>query len=464
MGERDDSGLGLRFNGSVRVLGRGVRLTADGGALLLREFDDALWLTGSVAARIEDARLGARFSLEELLRLRVYLLALGYGAQSDADLLRDDPSLRLAVSDRRGLSPLAQPLPSQATLSRFTHMLSEEAGREALDQGLVDSAMAAIRSASGTSSVRILDIDSLPIPAHGLQGGSAYNGYYRYRCFHPQVVMDGSGHLLAVRLRPGNEASSAGATELLEEVIDRVEATGGRVKRVRGDAGFPCEKLLGALEARGIGYAFRVLNNSKLDKLAHPYLVRPRGRRPKEPREWTHVIRYRAARWSRARRLVLVVQERPEDLFLHYFFLVTSDEATTGKQVVSFYRRRGTMEARLGEWVNTVSAALSSSHRDGRTADPDDDTPFQVNAATLRLSALAYNLLHSLRLFAAKARLSQVGPALGLERARRLLLTVAGRLIVSGRQASLAVSSPVARMWAVLLARLRRVKALAVPA
>lgn len=231
------------------------------------------------------------------------------------------------------------------------------------------------------------------------------------------------------------------------------------MKRVCGDAGFPTEKLLNALEAREIGYAFRVTNNSKLDEIAQPYLVRPRGRRPEKPREWTHVIRYRAARWSHERRLVLIVQERPDDLFLHHFFLVTGDETTTGRQVLDFYRQRGTMEAHLGEWVNTVSAALSSSHRDGSVALPDDDTPFQVNSATLKLSALAYNLLHSLRVLAARARLSQLGPALGLGRARRTLLSVAGRLIVSSRQASLLVPSVVAQIWSILLARLKRMRA-----
>lgn len=464
MGERDGNALALGFNGSVRVFGTELRITADGGAVLLRELDDALGLTRAVANRLEDARVGPRFSHEELLRLRVYLLVLGYGTQSDADLMRGDPSLRLAVSGSRGLSPLGKAIPSQATVSRFTRLLASEAGREALDQGLVDSALRAIRLLHGGSAGHILDIDSLPIPAHGLQGGSEYNGYYRRRCFHPQVVMDGSGHLIAVRLRPGNESSSSGATELLEEAIDRMEASGERVKRVRGDAGFPTEELLSALEARQIGYAFRVTNNPKLDEIAQPYLVRPRGRRPRKPREWTHVFRYKAARWSRERRVVLVVQERPDDLFLHYFFLVTGDETTTGRQVLGFYRQRGTMEAHLGEWVNTVSAALSSSHRDGSLARPDDDTPFQVNAATLRLSALAYNLLHTLRVLAAKARLSQIGPALGLGRARRILLSVAGRLIVSARQASLLVPSAVAEMWSLLLARLRRTRAVVVPA
>jgi len=461
VGERDSSGLELSFNRSVRIFGRGERITSDSGALLLRELDDELGLSDVIARQLEGGGTRARFRQHELLRLRVYLLALGYGVQSDTDVLREDPALRLAISERRGLSPLGRALPSQPTLSRFTRRLSSESGRLALDQGLVNSAVAGIRRLQARPARRVLDIDSLPIAAHGLQGGSAYNGHYRSRCFHPQVVMDESGHLLAVKLRPGNESTAKGATQLLEEVIERMHAGGERVGRVRGDAGFPCEELLGSLEKRQIGYVFRLLNNPKLDRLAQSYLVRPPGRRPKKPREWTHVLRYEAERWSRERRLVLVVQERPDDLYLHHFFLVTSDETTTGRQVLNFYRRRGTMEARLGEWVHTVGVALSSSHRDGSKARSDDDTPFQVNAATLQLSALAYNLLHTLRQVAARARVAAIGDALGLGRARRLLLAVAGRLIVSARRASWLLPSAATYLWSAVLSRIRGRPALA---
>lgn len=455
MGETNVSGIRLGFNGSVRVCGLGLRISADGGGLLLRELDDALGLTEGVASELEDERSRARFGTSELLRLRVYLLALGYGAQSDSDLLRDDPALRLAVSDGRGLRPLERALASQPTLSRFTRQLSSEAGRETLERGLVASSLAG-RKLCGSGSGRLtLDIDSLPIPAHGLQGGSDYNGHYRRRCFHPQVVMDGSGHFLAVKLRPGNESTSAGATESLGRLIDRLNDAGERVGRVRGDAGFRSESLFHALEERNVGYVFRLLNNSKLDRLAEPLLVRPPGRRPKEPREWTYVMRYRAQRWSRERRIVLVVQERPDDLYLHHFFLVTSDETTTGRQVLSVYRKRGTMEGRLGEWMHVLAPTLSSSHRDGECVGPEDDTPFQVNAATLLMNALAYNLLHTLRSLAAKARIGRIGTALGLGRARRLLLSVAGRLIVSARKAAMLVPSLAAEMWSTVLARIR---------
>lgn len=457
MGESHGIEIGLGFNGSVRVRGRGQKISADGGSLVLRELDDSLGLSRGIADELSDGRTRSYYSLQELLRLRLYLLALGYSMQSDSDLLRNDPGLRLAVSDNRGLGPLESPLASQPTLSRFTHLLAEEDGKAVLERGLVQSAIAGRRLCGSPSSRQTLDIDSLPLAAHGLQGGSEYNGYYRRRCFHPQAVMHGeSGHLLAAHLRRGKEATATGAIELLGRVIDQMEEAGERVGRVRGDAGFPSEPLLRSLEERGVGYTFRFKNNAKLNRIAEPYLVRPQGRRPKEPREWTYVLRYRAQSWSRERRLVLVVQEAPDSLYLHHFFLVTSDDTTTGRQLLNFYRQRGTMEGRLGEWTNTLNPALSSSHRDATRVASGDDTPFQVNAATLLLNALAYNLLHTLRCIAAKSRIKEVGSALGLGRARRLLLSVAARLIVSARQASVLVSEHVTLMWSRVLSRIRR--------
>jgi hypothetical protein len=456
MGEEKASELRVGFNASVRVVGCRSHLSSDGGAVLLRDLDDQLAVTQSVASRLDERRDGAHYSAAELLRLRVYLLALGYTGQSDADVLREDPALRLSISDARSVGPLERPLPSQPTMSRFMSRLAMEDGLELLRAGLLDSAVSAMRSGREQLSARVLDIDSLPWESYGDQGGSAHNGHYRKRCFHPLVVMDASGHLLAAKLRPGNEGTNKGAIDFLDDVIEGLDKRGVRVSRVRGDAGFPKEESLVALERKGIGFAFRLKSDKSLERLAQPYLVRPPGRRPKEPREWTHVLQHQALKWSRPRRIVLVVQERPDSLYLHHFFLVVSDDTQTGRQLVNFYRQRGTMESRLGEWVNVVDAALSSSHRDGSKAAKDDDRPFRVNSATLLMSALAYNLLHTLRQIAARAKLAAIGDALGLGRAQRLLLRVAARVVVSARRATLMIPDAVATMWSSVLARIRK--------
>ena len=48
-----------------------------------------------------------RYQLVELLRARIYALALGYSAQDDADRLAHDPAMKLAAWNRPGQQPLA---------------------------------------------------------------------------------------------------------------------------------------------------------------------------------------------------------------------------------------------------------------------------------------------------------------------------------------------------------------------
>ena len=72
------------------------------------------------------------------------------------------------------------------------------------------------------------------------------------------------------------------------------------------DAGFPEERLLAGLEARGTPYVARLRNNRALDRLAGPHLKRPPGRPPAEPRLWLHEMEYQAGAgscwWSRSAR------------------------------------------------------------------------------------------------------------------------------------------------------------------
>jgi hypothetical protein len=61
---------------------------------------------------------------------------------------------------------------------------------------------------------------------------------------------------------------------------------------------------------------------------------------------WLHTLSYRADSWEKARRVVLVVKERPDDLLLDRFFLVTSFdyEQMSRREVLDHYRERGTAE------------------------------------------------------------------------------------------------------------------------
>ena len=92
-------------NGSVRVEARPEKLTGDAGFLLLREALGRTALIKPLAAQWEDPRDPQRIthSLAALLRASVAMIAQGWGDQSDAARLHDDPVLAIAANDRAGV-------------------------------------------------------------------------------------------------------------------------------------------------------------------------------------------------------------------------------------------------------------------------------------------------------------------------------------------------------------------------
>ena len=106
----------------VVVSNDGGALTSDAGVLLLRRLDERLGLTQRLAGCLEDQRepVKVRHDVLSLLRQRVYQIALGYEDCNDADHLRADPALKLAV----GRAPWEDDLASQPTLSRLENGVS----------------------------------------------------------------------------------------------------------------------------------------------------------------------------------------------------------------------------------------------------------------------------------------------------------------------------------------------------
>src|SRR5690606_4915470 len=141
MGESQCSLFSLEFNRSVHVEARPERLSTDAGALLLRELMDRLGFAGLVERHLGDSRDPDRVthSFVELLRTVLLMPAQGWSDYLDVAHLRDVAIFRLAVSGRRGQSPLRRAegrvpdgLCSQPTLSRFLECLSTVENRSGL--------------------------------------------------------------------------------------------------------------------------------------------------------------------------------------------------------------------------------------------------------------------------------------------------------------------------------------------
>jgi hypothetical protein len=477
VGEADPTRFPFSFNRSLAFEGRPERLTRDAGALLLRETDERIGLTRRLAARLLDPRepFFVVHPLVELLRARLYAMALGHRDQDDLDDLRDDPALRLAVSERSGDAPLREPevgswlvpdgLASQPTQSRLVEMLTIGENRAVLEDALFIEAAEDYRRLRGGRRSRygVLDVDSTAAEVHGNQPGSAYNGHYRVTCYHPLVViLPDTGAWLAVRLREGQVHTSVGLEEFLFPLVERCEREIYQVASVRGDAGMPSPELLDGLEQRRIGYCLRLGSNDVLERLAAPYLHRPVGRPPNEPRTWCHELVYAAESWSHPRRVVLVVLEEPGELFLRHFFLVTNwtEEQIPGEGLLEFYRQRAVVEGHIGDFKSVLRPALPStsrrkSHVRGerpRTARAQDRDGFACNEANLLLYALAYNLANTTRRILARA----TRVAWRLRRCRDTLLQVAGKVVLHARRVTVVIRDEVAPLWSAFLETLYR--------
>jgi hypothetical protein len=76
-----------------------AKITADTGFLLLREIDERFDILDPIDRELEDTRswVHSKHTQLQMARQRVYQIAARYVDCNDADFLRTDPTLRLAV-------------------------------------------------------------------------------------------------------------------------------------------------------------------------------------------------------------------------------------------------------------------------------------------------------------------------------------------------------------------------------
>ena len=110
-------GFAEHFSRSVMAEFEGDRISSDGGALLLRETERRLGIVSRLAGCFGDLRDASRVehSVEEMLRQRLFSLALGYEDLNDHEDLRKDPMLRLMAGKKDQDKDLA----GKSTLNRL---------------------------------------------------------------------------------------------------------------------------------------------------------------------------------------------------------------------------------------------------------------------------------------------------------------------------------------------------------
>lgn len=440
-------------NPSVSVQLSGRKTSSDGGAFLLREIMDRSGICERLEQQLQDNRDPARVQHSLISQLRTLIIqhAQGWDDLSDTQLLSGDPVFQLACSDQRSTTPLMQQRPSQPTLSRLLNVLAQDVNLNLLHEGLLDLAMWRLSSTRGGKSLPsiTLDVDGLPIETFGSQVGTGYNTYVGCTHYSPLVAsIAETGDMVGGLLREGNSGNAAQADQWIPTLVERIRQTTGAQVRVRFDSGFTGDPTLSALDAAEIPFVGRITSNAVLERMARPYLKRPAGRPPAQLREWCHEFYYKAESWDKKRRIVLVVSERPDDLFLHHFFLVTSldNNEWHGREVLDLYRKRGKAEGHMGELKDTLNVHLSSTCRGASTVQ-------QVmgrNQVNLLLDLYAYQLMHSLRVL--MQYITRQGWS--LRKVREQILKVAATVAVHARRITVHIGHSGDKWWPSLIRHL----------
>jgi hypothetical protein len=382
-GEAENGRLRLAFDGHLRLEFRGAKVTTDAGLLAVRELDGALGLTEMARLMIEDARTGRNISheLTGLLRQSVYARLAGYEDVNDHERLFSDPAMR-AIIGRKALERSAA---SSQTVSRFeTETLATEENVRALSS--INHAWVSKAMRSTKVKKIILDMDSSEFPVHGSQEGSAYNGHFCSRCYHPLLCFNQFGDCEGAHLRPGNVHSADGWRDLLQPIVERYRALGKRIY-FRADAAFASPDIYEYLEDNNILYAMRIKANNRLYEHVDHLMTRPVGRPSAKPKVFYHDFSYRAKSWRRQRRVIAKIEWHQGELFPRVGFIITNLSARAEK-VVHLYNKRGNCE----QWIKEGKYALAWTRL--------SCSRFVSNQVRLALFVLAYNLGNFLRRFA----------------------------------------------------------------
>jgi len=380
-GENQKEVIRPDFNRAIMIDFQGAKITSDVGFLLMREIDDRFRIIDPMKDCLDDLRLPThtKHSLVQMVRQRVYQIAASYEDCNDADFLRIDPALRLALGKDH------QAGASQSMLSRLENdVLGNAMGLEALDGALTRATDALLKRKNKRRL--IIDLDSTDDPVHGKQESVAYNGHFGKNCFHPLFSFTSDGDCLGGKLRPGNAHSADGALKFITPLVERYRPW-FKLFWLRGDAAFANPEIYEYCEEQRITYFIRLPSNANLRRLINPHLNRPVGRPPKSGVQ-TKVVdfQYQAKSWQKPRRVVAKIEWHRGELFPRIGFVVTNSRLPAGK-VVKVYNGRGDVENRIKEGKNTLRWDKTSCQR------------FEANQARLKMGVLAYNLLHMIRQF-----------------------------------------------------------------
>jgi hypothetical protein len=366
----------------------GGHVTSDGGAILLREFENKKKVLKRFADCFTDYRKqnAIEHSVEELVSQRIYGLVLGYEDLNDHDELRRDVlfSLLSGKQDLTGQHRRLErdkgcALAGKSTLNRL-ELTSEQASsserykkisynKEAVERLLIEVFLESYKT---PPEEIILDCDATDDPLHGKQEGRFFHGYYSCYCYLPLYIFCGE-HLLSALLRPSDIDAGEGVIDELTRIVSQIRESWPTVRIiVRGDSGFCREELMKWCEDNGIDYVLGLAKNERLKSKISKQMQHAKRRylrSGKASRSFRNFYYCTLKSWSKKRRVIgkaeyLSKGENPR-------FVVTSlskEKVATRELYEKLYCARGDMENRIKEqqldlFADRTSTALMRSNQ-----------------------------------------------------------------------------------------------------
>ena len=391
--------VGARFDGGP--------ITSDAGGLLLREVEQRVGIIRQLARCFSDHRDEdlIEHSVEELLRQRIFGLALGYEDLNDHDGLRHDPLLGVLVGkrdptggDRVRQRDRGRALAGRNTLNRLelTPRGADKKSRYkkiVADQGQIEGLFVDVflRLHPRPAKRIVLDLDATDDPVHGNQLGRFFHGYYKCYCYLPLYIFCGD-HLLCAKLRPSDIDAAAGTVKQLTRIVGQIRVRWPDVQIVvRADSGFCREPIMRWCEENGVDYLLGLAKNERLKRILGKELHEAKqqfeatGHAARVFKDFTYQTR---KSWSRSRRVVGKAEHLRKGANPRFVVTSLSAEAFDARTLYeNEYCARGEMENRIKEQQLYLFADRTSA------------ATMRANQLRLWFSSVAYTLLQVIRQF-----------------------------------------------------------------